>query len=60
MLTTMSITLMLALLAGLSLGLGVIQIASMRKISRLHQALTEVSARQETLLRANSGATSDS
>jgi hypothetical protein len=56
MLTTMSITLMLALLAGLSLGLGVMQIASMRKISRLHQALTEVSARQETLLRANSGA----
>lgn len=56
MLTTMSITLVLALLAGLSLGLGVMQIASMRKISRLHQALTEVSTRQETLLRTNSGA----
>ena len=56
MLTTMSITLVLALLAGLSLTLGVMQIASMRKISRLHQTLTDVSTRQETLLRTNSGA----
>ncbi len=56
MLTTMSITLVLALMAGLSLTLGVMQIVSMRKISRLHQTLIEVSTRQEALLRANSGA----
>ncbi|MBC54435.1 MAG: hypothetical protein CMQ34_11435 [Gammaproteobacteria bacterium] len=56
MLTTMSLTLVLVLLAGLSLGLGVMQIASMRKISQLHQALTDVSSRQESLLHANSGA----
>lgn len=56
MITTMSVTLGLVFLAALILGLGIMQIASMRRINRLHQALSELSTRQEALLRANSGA----
>lgn len=60
MLMTISSPLVLAMLLGLSLalslGLGVMLIANMRKINRLHQALTEGVTRQEALLRANSGA----
>lgn len=56
MMTTMSLTLTLVLLAVLSLGLVAMQIVSMRKINRLHLALTEATTRQEALLRANGGA----
>lgn len=56
MLTTMSLTLMLVLLVSLCLGLGAMQISSMRRINQLRQLLTDVSTRQESLLRANSGA----
>lgn len=56
MLTTISSTLMLVLLVSLLAALASIQIASLRKINRLHQALVESSARQEALLRANGGA----
>ncbi|KKO10694.1 hypothetical protein LCGC14_0021770 [marine sediment metagenome] len=60
MLMIMSSPIMLVLLLGLTLmltlALGVLQIINTRKISGLHKALDEDSARQEALLRANSGA----
>jgi hypothetical protein len=56
MLKTMSMVLTLVLIAGFCLGLGAMQIVNIRKVNRLHQALIEVSARQEALLRANGGA----
>jgi len=56
MLMTLSTALTLVLIVGFGLTLGALQIVNMRKVNRLNQALTEVSTRQEALLRANGGA----
>ncbi|MEX0737945.1 MAG: DUF2802 domain-containing protein [Pseudohongiella sp.] len=57
---TMSSPLLLVLFMGLALGLlatlACVQMATIRKITRLHQALTDASARQEALQRTNGDA----
>ena len=56
MLMTISPMLTLAVMVGMLAALGSMLVVTMRKVNRLHQALTETTGRQEALLRANGGA----